>query len=61
MDTLQVQLYRNDAFYILMNGKDDLKVFKDHLNGLHPNLTWTVECGSEGGYLALWLMLEMGE
>ena len=27
---------------------------------LHENLTWTITCGKEGGYLDLWLMLEDG-
>ena len=34
---------------------------KDHLNNLHPNLTWKVEFAKEGGYLDLWLMIENGK
>ena len=61
MDTLHFTLYRDDGLDILMNGEQDLRNFKDHMNNLHPNLIWTVECGSEGGYLDLWLMLENGK
>ena len=46
---------------ILQNGDQEKRILKDHLNNLHPNLTWTVECGREGGYLDLWLMLENGK
>ena len=60
VDTLHFTLYRDDAWDILLNGDQELRIFKDHMNNLHPNLTWTVECGSEGGYLDLWLMLENG-
>ena len=44
-----------------MNGEQDLQEFQDHLNNLHPNLTWTVKCGREGGYLDLWIMIENGK
>ena len=53
-------LYRDDGWDILLNGEQDLQRFKDQMNGLHPNLTWTATCGQEGGYLDLWLMLENG-
>ena len=55
MDTLHFTLYRDDGLDILMNGEQDLRNFKEYMNNLHPNLTCTVECGSEGGYLDLWL------
>ena len=61
MDTLHFTLYRDDGLDILMNGEQELRILKDHMNNLHPNLTCTVECGSEGGYLDLWLMLENGK
>ena len=56
VDTLHLTLYRDDALDVLLNGEQDLDAFKVHLNNLHPNLNWTVECGTEGGYLDLWLM-----
>ena len=31
------------------------------MDNLHPNLTWTVECAKEGGFLDLWLMIEDGK
>ena len=61
VDTLHFTLYRDDALDILLNGEQDLEAFKNHLNNLHPNLTWTVECGTEGGYLDIWLMIENGK
>ena len=60
LDTLHFSLYRDDGLDILVNGENDLQQMKDHMNSLHPNLTWTLECGKEGGYLDLWLMLEDG-
>ena len=38
VQTLQFQLYRDDGFDVLVNGEQDLQVFQDHLNQLHPNL-----------------------
>ena len=43
-----------------MNGQQEKRILKDHLNHLHPNLTWTVDVSKEGGYLDLWLMIENG-
>ena len=48
-------------FNFLPNGDQEKRILKDHLNNLHTNLTWTVECGREGGYLDLWLMIENGK
>ena len=59
-DTLHFTLYRDDGLDVLLNGEEELRIFKDHMNNLHPNLTWTMECGKEGGYLDLWLMIENG-
>jgi hypothetical protein len=60
VDTLHFTLYRDDGMDVLMNGEDDLQQMEGHLNNLHPNLTWTLGHGREGGYLDLWLMLENG-
>ena len=47
---------------ILLNGEEDeIRRLKEHMNNLHPNLSWTMEYGKEGGYLDLWLMLEKGK
>ena len=51
VDTLHFTLYRDDGLDILLNGEEDLQEFRDHLNRLHPNQTWTVQCGLDGGYL----------
>ena len=58
VDYLHFILYRDDGLDILLRGEQDLQLFKDHINGLHPNLSWTVMCGWEGGYLDLRLMIE---
>ena len=61
VDTLHFILYRDDGLDVLLNGEQDLQALHDHMNSLHPNLTWTVKCGREGGYLDLWLMIENGK
>ena len=61
VDTLHFKLYRDDGLDILTNGPQERRILLDHLNNLHPNLTWTVECAKEGGYLDLWLMIEDGK
>ena len=43
-----------------MNGDQQRRILEDHLHNCHENLTWTVECVKEGGYLDLWLMLKDG-
>ena len=61
VDTLHFTLYRDDGLDILLNGEEDgIRRLKEHMNNLHPNLSWTMEYGKEGGYLDLWLMLEKG-
>ena len=60
VDTLHFMLYCDDAVDILLNGQQELRIFQDHLDNLHPNLKWTIKSGPEGGYLDLWLMLENG-
>ena len=60
VDTLHFNLYRDDGWDILTNGPQERRILEDHLDSLHPNLTWTVECAKEGGYLDLWLMIENG-
>ena len=50
MDALHFMIYRDDAFDILMKGEQGLQDLKDHVNNIHLNLTWTVQCGKEGGY-----------
>ena len=59
VQTLKFILYRDDAWDILVQ-KEEQRIFIDHLQNLHPNLTWTVETGSEGGYLDLWITIEDG-
>ena len=61
VDTLYFMMYRDGRLDILLKGEQDLQLFKDHMNGLHPNLSWTAKCGREGGYLDLWLMIEHGK
>ena len=61
ISTLHFQLYRDDACDILLNGAQEKRILQEQLNSLHQNLNWTVECGKEGGYLDLWLMLEDGK
>ena len=60
IQTLHFILYRDDVLDFLTNGDQSKQNLIDHLNNLHPNLTWTVECKKEGGYLDLWLMVENG-
>ena len=45
VDTLHFMLYRDDGLDILLNGE---QLFKDHMNSLHPNLSWAAKCGQEG-------------
>ena len=58
IDTLFFTIYRDDGLDILMNGEEEIRIMKEHMNNLHPNLSWTMEFGKEGGYLDLWLMVE---
>ena len=60
IDTLKFHLYRDDGIDVVLNGDEDKRRLEDHLNNLHPNLTWTVDIAKEGGYLDLWLMIEEG-
>ena len=60
LSSLHFHLYRDDGIDLLMNGDQQRRILEDHLNNLHENLTWTVECVKEGGYLDLWLMLKNG-
>ena len=59
IDTLKFMLYRDDAADMI--NEVEKRIFEDHLNSLHPNLTWSVVTGPEGGYLDLWLMIEDGK
>ena len=61
LNSLNFHLYRDDAIDFLENGDQEKRILEDHLNNLHENLTWTVDCVKEGGYLDLWLMLEDGK
>ena len=61
VDTLHFMLYRDDAFDVLLNGQQELRIFQDHLDNLHPNLNWTLKSGPEGGYLDLWLIIKNGK
>ena len=60
IETLHFLLYRDDGLDWLRNGEQEIRILKDHLNNLHPNLSWTLSHGKEGGYLDLWLMIENG-
>ena len=60
VNSLHFMLYRDDGWDVLLNGDQDKRILEDHLNNLHTNLTWTLECVKEGGYLDLWLMIENG-
>ena len=40
--TLQYSIDWDDGFDILLNGSDDIKAYEDHLNNLHPNITFHV-------------------
>ena len=60
LSSLHFHLYRDDGIDLLMNGDQQRRILEDHLHNLHENLTWTVECVKEGGYLDLWLMLKNG-
>ena len=60
VDTLKFHLYRDDGIDIILSGDQDKERLVNHLNNLHPNLTWTVDIAKEGGYLDLWLMIEEG-
>ena len=61
IDTLHFILYRDDSLDNMSNDDQEKQRLKDHLNNLHPNLTWTVDFAKEGGYLDLWLMIEDGK
>jgi hypothetical protein len=61
VDTHHFTLYRDDGQDVLINGEQDPQTFQNHLNNLHPNLTWTVKSGRGGGYLDLWLKIEIGK
>ena len=60
VDTLHFSLYRDDGLDFMSGDEEKKEALKNHLNNLHPNLTWTVECAKETGYLDLWLMIENG-
>ena len=60
LPTLHFQLYRDDSIDILVNGVEEKRILEHQMASLHENLTWTVTCGKEGGYLDLWLMLKDG-
>ena len=61
VETVHFSIYRDDGLYILKNGARDLKQFEDHLNNLHPNLTFETRSGKEGPYLDLWIMIKDGK
>ena len=56
LETLHFILYRDDGLDQLRNGKQEIRILQDHLNNLHPNLSWTLSFGKED----LWLMIENG-
>ena len=51
IQTLHFILYRDDALDFLRNSDQMKRIFTDHLNNVHENLTWKVEYAKEGGYL----------
>ena len=52
LETLHFLLSRDDDLDWLRNGEQKIRILQDHLNNLHPNLSWTLSFGKEGGYLA---------
>ena len=61
VETVHFSIYRDDGLDILVNGEMDLQQYKDHLNNLHPNLTFDIRSGKEGQYLDLWIVLKDGK
>ena len=57
VDTLKFSIYRDDCIDILKNGERDFEEYKQHLNNLHPNITFDIRRGREGEHLDLWIML----
>ena len=48
VDTLNFHLYRDDGIDVLIVGDQQKEILLNHLNSLHPNLTWTVDVAKEG-------------
>ena len=54
-------IYRDDAWDILVLGNQGKRILEYHPNILRGNLTWTVDCEKEGGYLDLCFMIVNGK
>ena len=59
MSTENFSIYRDDGKDII--DEEDIEEYTDQLNSLHPNLSWEVRTGKEGGHLDLWIMLKEGK
>ena len=42
----------------MRDGERDFEEYKNHLNNLHPNITFDIRRGKEGEHLDLWIMLQ---
>ena len=60
IDSVLYSIYRDDGLDILKRGMEDQQAYQEHLDGLHPNLSWDLNCAKEGGYLDLFIMLKEG-
>ena len=61
IDSVLYSIYRDDGRDILTRGMEDQEAYQNHLDSLHPNLTWDLTCTTEGGYLDLFLMIKDGK
>ena len=61
IDSILFSIYRDDGLNILKNGKVDQPALQQHMESLHPNLTWDLNVEKEGGYLDLFLMIKDGK
>ena len=61
IDSILFSIYRDDSLDILRRGLIDEQEYRNHMDSLHRNLRWDVNCTKEGPYLDLWLMLRDGK
>ena len=61
IDSVLYSIYRDDGLDILTRGLEDQPAYQEHLDSLHPNLKWDLNCAKEGGYLDLFIMLKDGK
>ena len=60
IDSVFYSIYRDDGLDILKRGLEDQAAYQQHLDGLHPNLSWDLNCAKEGGFLDLFIMIKEG-